>query len=67
MALPIIFFVALTFNKKKLLRILREHKTTFEWSIVDIKGISYSIYMHKILIEDNYKPSVKHQRRLNPT
>ena len=22
--------------------------------------------MHKILMEDNYKPSIEHQRRLNP-
>ncbi|KAM2032529.1 hypothetical protein ACFX1T_014533 [Malus domestica] len=36
------------------------------WSIADIKGISPSICMHRILLEDNYKPSVEHQRRLNP-
>ena len=30
------------------------------------KGISPSICMHKILLEETSKPSVEHQRRLNP-
>ena len=33
--------------------------------IADIKRISPSIYMHKILLEEDVKPSVKHKRRLN--
>ena len=53
-------------KEEKLLRVLREYKTAFGWSIADIRGISPSICMHKILMEDNYKPSVEHQRRLNP-
>ncbi|GKC40972.1 reverse transcriptase domain-containing protein [Tanacetum coccineum] len=32
----------------------------------DIKGISPSYCTHKILIEDDYKPVIKPQRRLNP-
>ena len=65
--LPVIVSAALTPDKEqKLLRVLREYKTAFGWSIADIKGISPSICMHKILMEDNYKPSVEHQRRLNP-
>ena len=36
------------------------------WTISDIKGISPSICMHKILMEESYKPLIKHQRRLNP-
>ena len=35
-------------------------------SIEDLKGISPSICMHKILYEDNAKTSIEHQRRLNP-
>ena len=31
-----------------------------------MKGISPSICMHKILLEDNVKTSIEHQRRLNP-
>ncbi len=32
----------------------------------DIKGISPEICMHKILMEDDFKPSIEAQRRLNP-
>ena len=31
----------------------------------DLKGISPSICMHKILLEENAKTSIEHQRRLN--
>ena len=64
--LPMIISVVLTLSEeKKLLRILRKYKTTFEWSIVDKKEINPSICTQKILMEDNYKPSVEHQKRLN--
>ena len=33
---------------------------------MDIKGISPSLCMHKILLEDCCNNSVEHQRRLNP-
>ena len=36
------------------------------WIISDIKGISPSICMHKILMEELHKPSIEPQRRLNP-
>ncbi|XP_071909601.1 uncharacterized protein [Coffea arabica] len=50
----------------KLLRVLRKHKKAMGWTIADIKGISPSICMHRILLEDNYKPVVETQRKLNP-
>ena len=53
-------------EEKKLLAILRKYKETIAWSIEDLKGISPSICMHKILLEDNAKTSIEHQRRLNP-
>ena len=31
-----------------------------------MKGISPSLCIHKILMEDNHKPVVEHQRQLNP-
>ena len=37
-------------EEEKLLRVLREHRTTLGWTISDIKGISPSICIHKILI-----------------
>jgi len=46
--------------------VLRDHKTAIDWTIVDIKGISPSVCMHKILMEENYKPSIQPQRYLNP-
>ena len=39
----------------------------FAWSTKDIKGISPSVCMNKILMEEEYTPSVEHQRQLNPT
>ncbi|XP_073224441.1 uncharacterized protein [Cicer arietinum] len=53
-------------QEEKLLRILRKHKGAIGWSIDDLKGISLTFCMHKILMEDNHKPVVQPQRRLNP-
>ncbi|BFG16003.1 hypothetical protein CerSpe_022770 [Prunus speciosa] len=53
-------------EQEKLLRVLREHKTALGWTIADIKGISPSKCMHRILLEDNAKPNRDVQRRLNP-
>ncbi|KAL8095311.1 hypothetical protein AgCh_036685 [Apium graveolens] len=52
-------------DEEKLLRILREFKLEIGWTIADIKGISPSYCMHKILIEEDSKPTVEQQRRLN--
>ena len=38
----------------------------FAWNIENIKGISPSICMHKILMEEGHTPSIEHQRWLNP-
>ena len=66
-AKPVIISAALTENEEqKLLKILRKYKEAIAWSIVDLKGINPSICMHKILLEDNAKTSIEHQRRLNP-
>ncbi|XP_062104099.1 uncharacterized protein LOC133815260 [Humulus lupulus] len=51
---------------EKLLRVLRKYKSSIGWEISDMKGISPTVCMHKILFEENYKPSIEHQRRLNP-
>ncbi|KAK8666162.1 hypothetical protein V6N13_006314 [Hibiscus sabdariffa] len=52
-------------QEEKLIKTLRQHKEALGWSIADIKGISPAICMHKILLEDNHKPTVDAQRRLN--
>ena len=62
----VIISAALTKNEEqKLLKILRKYKEAIAWSIEDLKGISHSIYMHRILLEDKAKTSIEHQRRLN--
>ena len=62
----IIISAALTeAEEQKLLVILRKYKEEIAWSIEYLKGISPSICMHKILLEDNAKTSIEHQRRLN--
>ena len=48
------------------MEILRKYKEAISWSVEDLKGISPSICMHNILLEENAKTSIEHQRRLNP-
>ena len=63
---PIIIFARLSdAEEQKLLKILKNYQESIAWSIDELKGISPSICMHKILLEENAKPSVEHQRRLN--
>ena len=62
----VIISAALTeYEKQKLLDTLKKYKEAISWSIEDLKGISHSICMHKILLEDNAKTFIEHQRRLN--
>ena len=53
-------------EEEKLLEMMRKYKEAIAWSIEDLKGISPSICMHKILLNDNANTSIEHQRRLNP-
>ena len=53
-------------QENKLLEILRTHKTAIDWKIEDIKGISPLICTHMIHLEEDVKPSIQPQRRLNP-
>ena len=53
-------------EEQKLLENLIKYKKAISWSIDDLKGISPSICMHRILLEENAKTSIEHQRRLNP-
>ncbi|KAL5579164.1 hypothetical protein UlMin_011606 [Ulmus minor] len=50
----------------QLLKVLRKFKRAIGWTLTDIKGISPSFCMHKILLEDSSKNSIEAQRRLNP-
>ena len=54
------------YQEKSLVDVLGRYKKAIGWTIANIKGISPSICMHKILLEDCYNNSVEQQRRLNP-
>ncbi|GJV42171.1 retrovirus-related pol polyprotein from transposon 17.6 [Tanacetum coccineum] len=65
--LPVVISSALsTIEKSRLLEVLKNHKGVIAWSMADIKGIDSSFCTHKILMEDEFKPSVQPQRRVNP-
>ncbi|GKF38153.1 hypothetical protein Tco_0118214, partial [Tanacetum coccineum] len=53
-------------EKAALLKVLKSHKRAIAWKISDIKGIDPSFCTHKILMEDDFKPAVQHQRMVNP-
>ena len=66
--LPVIISSSLSnMEEEKLLNILKEHKEAIGWSLADIKGIRPSMCMHRILLEEDSKPIVDAQRRLNPS
>ncbi|XP_075084996.1 uncharacterized protein LOC142168236 [Nicotiana tabacum] len=50
-----------------LLDTLREQRQDIGWTITDISEIPAGICEHKIQLEEETKPSVEHQRRLNPS
>ena len=65
--IPVIISASLIeLEEEKLLRVLRDHRNALGWSLADLKGIRPSMCMHRILLEEGYKPSVEAQRRLNP-
>nr|GFA69114.1 reverse transcriptase domain-containing protein [Tanacetum cinerariifolium] len=53
-------------EKAALLKALKSHKRFIAWKISDIKGIDPRFCTHKILMEDDFKLAVQHQRRVNP-
>nr|GEY66620.1 DNA-directed DNA polymerase [Tanacetum cinerariifolium] len=52
-------------EKSALLKVLKSHKWAIAWKISDIKGIDPRFCTHKILMEDDFKPTVQSQRRVN--
>nr|GFA21780.1 reverse transcriptase domain-containing protein [Tanacetum cinerariifolium] len=53
-------------DKTALITILKSHKRAITWKLFDIKGIDPEFCTYKILMEDDFKPVVQHQRRVNP-
>ncbi|WCJ37738.1 hypothetical protein M5689_018845 [Euphorbia peplus] len=64
---PVIISSKLTpTQREQLLEILKENKEAIAWKIDDIKGISPSVCVHRILMEEDHKPCIQAQMRLNP-
>nr|GEY36135.1 reverse transcriptase domain-containing protein [Tanacetum cinerariifolium] len=53
-------------EKSALIKVLKSHKQAIAWKLSDIQGINLKLCTHKILMEEDYKPAVQHQRRVNP-
>ncbi|XP_049372515.1 uncharacterized protein LOC125837437 [Solanum verrucosum] len=64
--LPVIIADLLESQMKLLIEVLRKHIKAIGWTIADIVGIPPGICTHKIRLDNECKPSVEHQRRLNP-
>ena len=57
--LPVIISSSLSnMEEEKLLKILKEHKEAIGWPLANIKGIRPSMCMHRILLEEDNKPTV---------
>ncbi|XP_012487845.1 uncharacterized protein LOC105801055 [Gossypium raimondii] len=55
--LPLIVSNALTESQEsKLLRVLKEHREAFGWTLADIKGLSMTLCTHKIALEPDSVP-----------
>ncbi|KAA3465771.1 Retrovirus-related Pol polyprotein from transposon 17.6 [Gossypium australe] len=54
------------FLEEKLINGLKKFKKEISWMTTDIRGISPSFCMHKIILEDGEKGTIDGQRRLNP-
>ncbi|GKD09924.1 hypothetical protein Tco_1189609 [Tanacetum coccineum] len=66
-ALPVIIVKDLKMEENdQLIKVLKLHKRAIAWKITDIRGIDPKFCTHKILMDDNFKPAVQHQRRVNP-
>uniref|UniRef100_M1DEH6 Integrase core domain containing protein n=1 Tax=Solanum tuberosum TaxID=4113 RepID=M1DEH6_SOLTU len=65
--LPIIIVADLNVRRVEcLVTVLKRFKRASGWTIADIIGIPPGIFSHKIQLMTDHKPSIEHQRRLNP-
>nr|GFB20359.1 reverse transcriptase domain-containing protein [Tanacetum cinerariifolium] len=64
---PVIIAKALKDEEKSaLIKVLKSHKRAIAWKLSDIQGINPKFSTHKILMEEDYKPAIQNQRRVNP-
>ncbi|CAM8968823.1 unnamed protein product [Rhodiola kirilowii] len=56
--LPVIIKSGLeTDQERRLIKVLRQHKLAIGWTLVNLRGVSPAVCMHRILLEDGAKPS----------
>nr|GEX71351.1 reverse transcriptase domain-containing protein [Tanacetum cinerariifolium] len=53
-------------EKSAVIKVLKSHKRAISWKLFDIQGINPEFCTHKILMDEDYKLTVQHQRRVNP-
>nr|GFA20599.1 hypothetical protein [Tanacetum cinerariifolium] len=53
-------------EKSTLIKVLKSYKRAIAWKLSDIQGINLEFCTHKILVEEDYKLAIQHQRRVNP-
>ena len=53
-------------EEERLLKTLKKHRAAIGYTLDDLKGISPTLCQHKIKLEEDAKPVIDHQRRLNP-
>ncbi|KAL4010508.1 hypothetical protein IC575_030005 [Cucumis melo] len=54
-------------QEERLIEVLKKKKQAIGWTLDDIKGISPTFCMHRIILEEGAKDKIQPQRRLNPT
>ena len=65
--LPIIISNKLTIEQEmRVCEVVKGRIRALGWQISEIKGISPSIVMHRIHMEEGHRPTAERQRRLNP-
>ncbi|KAA0056713.1 retrotransposon gag protein [Cucumis melo var. makuwa] len=54
-------------QEERLIEVLKKKKQAIGWTLDDIKGISPTFCMHRMILEEEAKDKIQPQRRLNPT
>ncbi|GKG06723.1 hypothetical protein Tco_0329692, partial [Tanacetum coccineum] len=50
-------------EKAALIKVLKSHKRAISWKLSDIKGVDPEFCTYKILMEEDYEPTVQSQRQ----
>jgi hypothetical protein len=63
---PGVISAKLSGEEEELMKVLKEHRKAFGYSMDDLKGISPMITVHRIFMEEGAKPVAEFNRRLKP-